>query len=59
MKFNFEHAGVAHYITILMIQVYSEANIISFVVKTSNCQHCGMGWHGSNLKLSVSNVWIE
>jgi len=33
--------------------VYCGSKIGSVVVRTSNCQHCGMGWGGSSLKLKI------
>ena len=49
------------YLTLFLLfidtsKVNCASKIGSVVVKTSNCQHCGMGWGGSSLKLKVSKV---
>jgi len=46
------------YITVFLIflatkNVHSERKIKSVVVKTSNCPQCGIGWHGSSLRLNI------
>ena len=60
---NFCLANVL-YLTLFLLflntsKVYCGSKIGSVVVKTSNCQHCGMGWGGSSLKLKVSKVWSK
>ena len=37
----------------LHVRPQKTSKIKSIVIKTSNCQFCGMGWHGSNLRLKI------
>jgi len=50
-KFVFFISGLILFMNLL--NVIAESKISSFIVKTSDCEHCGMGWYGSNLKLSI------